>query len=36
MFTVGYGDVLPKNYVEISVIILVQLLGKRFLTQASS
>lgn len=36
MFTVGYGDVLPRNYIEISVIILVQLLGNSPLTQASS
>lgn len=36
MFTVGYGDVLPKNYVEITVIILVQLLGIYALTQALS
>lgn len=36
MFTVGYGDVLPKNYVEITVIILVQLLGICAFTQALS
>jgi hypothetical protein len=27
MFTVGYGDILPKNVVEIMLIILVQLFG---------
>jgi hypothetical protein len=35
MFTVGYGDIIPKNEVEIVVILLIQVLGTLFLIEAS-
>ena len=33
MFTVGYGDLTPKNPVEILVVLVVQILGNPFITQ---
>ena len=36
MFTVGYGDILPINNVEILVILLIQFLGIFFSTQVLS
>lgn len=33
MFTVGYGDVLPKNVPEIIMIILIQIFGTCKITQ---
>ena len=35
MFTVGYGDVLPKNVPEIIMIILIQIFGISYVTQVS-
>lgn len=36
MFTVGYGDVTPKNQLEILTILVVQVVGTRPPSQASS
>jgi hypothetical protein len=36
MFTVGYGDVTPKNMWEIITILVVQVVGRYFFTQVSS
>ena len=36
MFTVGYGDILPINNVEILVILLIQFLGIFFFTKVLS
>lgn len=27
MFTVGYGDIIPKNQLEMMVILIIQVLG---------
>lgn len=27
MFTVGYGDIIPKNQLEMGVILIIQVLG---------
>lgn len=35
MFTVGYGDILPKNEPEIIMIILIQIFGKTLVRQVS-
>lgn len=33
MFTVGYGDITPENTLEITTILVVQIVGKLYFTQ---
>lgn len=34
LMTVGYGDITPKNYVEVLVVSMVEIFGTRFLIKA--
>lgn len=35
IMTVGYGDITPKNYVEVLVVSMVEIFGTTFLIKAS-